>query len=109
MLIPSPVLTVSLVPMVKVTVHVYATLGELFESKHIELCTPARTVKELIDFLSAQYNPQFKELLIDANTGCVRRSHKILVNGRDIDFLDKLDTRILDGDGVAFFPPVGGG
>jgi molybdopterin converting factor small subunit len=67
------------------------------------------TVKELIDFLSAQYNPQFKERLIDANTGCVRRSHKIPVNGRDIDFLDKLDTRIVDRDGVAFFPPVGGG
>lgn len=98
-----------MVPMVKIAVHVYATLGELFKSKHIELCTPARTVKELIDFLSAQYNTQFKELLIDANTGCVRSSHKILVNGRDIDFLDKLDTRILDGDSVAFFPPVGGG
>jgi molybdopterin synthase sulfur carrier subunit len=95
--------------MVKVTVRVYATLGELFKSKHIELSTPAKTVKELIDFLSAQYNPQFKELLIDANTGCVRRSYKILVNGRAIDFLDKLDTRIADGDRVAFFPPVGGG
>jgi molybdopterin synthase sulfur carrier subunit len=109
MLIPSPVLTFSLVGMVKISVHVYATLGELFESKHMELITPARTVKELVDFLSAQYNPQFKEILIDANTGAVRRSHKILVKGRDIDFLDKLDTKISDGDTISFFPPVGGG
>lgn len=95
--------------MVKVAVHVYATLTELFKSKHIEASTSARTVNELIDFISAQYNPQFKEVLIDPSTGRVRRFYKILVNGRDIDHLDKLDTRISDGDDVTFFPPVGGG
>jgi molybdopterin synthase sulfur carrier subunit len=95
--------------MVKVTVHVYATLGELFKLKHIELCTPARTVKELIDFLSAQYNPQFKGLVIDAKTGDLRRFYKILVNRRDISYLDGLETRISDEDSISFFPPVGGG
>ena len=98
-----------MVRMVNVTVHFYASLGELFKSRHIELLTPAKTMKELIDFLSTQYNPRFSELLIDANTGAVRGGYKILVNGRDIDFLEKLDTRILDGDGIAFFPLVGGG
>jgi MoaD family protein len=95
--------------MAKISVKFYATLGELFKSKNIELCTSAKTVMELIDFLSAQYNPQFRELIIDPDTRCVRKSHKILVNGRDIDFLDQLNTRIVDGDGVAFFTPVGGG
>ncbi len=95
--------------MVKVVVHVYANLAELFESKHIDISAPVATVRELINFISAAYNPQFKELLIDAKTGHVRRFHKILVNGRDIDFLNKLDTGIADGDDVSFFPPVAGG
>jgi len=95
--------------MANVSVHVYATLGELFKSKHIELSTRASTVKELIDFMSAQYNPQFKEIMIDPTTRDVRRSYKILVNRRDISFLDGLDTRISDEDSISFFPPVGGG
>jgi len=95
--------------MVKVAVHVYADLGELFNSKHMELSTPAGTVKELIDFISGQYNPEFKERLIDANTGDIKRFYKIILNGRDINFLEKLETRISDGDIISFFPPVGGG
>jgi len=66
-------------------------------------------VKEFIDFLSAQYNPRFKERLIDSNTGRVRRFHKILVNAQDIDFLHRVDTMISDGDCIGFFPPVAGG
>jgi molybdopterin converting factor small subunit len=34
---------------------------------------------------------------------------KLLVNGRDIDFLNRLETKLKEGDEVALFPPVGGG
>ncbi len=33
----------------------------------------------------------------------------VLVNGRNIDFLEGAETRLRDGDRVAFFPPAGGG
>ena len=33
----------------------------------------------------------------------------ILINGRNARFLDQMETRLNDGDVVAFLPPVGGG
>jgi molybdopterin synthase sulfur carrier subunit len=95
--------------MPKVTIRAFATLGELLRSKTIDAFTPATTVRELIDYIAMEYNPQFKERLIDPKKGEARKFYKILVNGRDIDFLDGLETKLKEGDTVAFFPPVGGG
>jgi len=95
--------------MPKVNIRAYATLGEILGSKNIDTSTTATTVKELIDIISVEYNPKFKERLIDQKTGETRKFYKILVNGRDIDFLDGLKTELKDGDTVAFFPPAGGG
>ena len=33
----------------------------------------------------------------------------LIVNGREITYLDGLETRLRDGDVVAFIPPVAGG
>ncbi|GAJ22964.1 unnamed protein product, partial [marine sediment metagenome] len=39
----------------------------------------------------------------------LRKTVNILVNGRGLDLLQKLDTPLKDGDVVAIFPPVAGG
>jgi len=95
--------------MIKVKIRVYATLKELFETSPFDIQTSARTVGELIDAISNKYNARFKELLIDQQSGKVQKYYKILLNGRDIDFLNGLDAKIENEDIVAFFPPVGGG
>ena len=41
--------------------------------------------------------------------GGLARGVKVFLNGRDIDFLSGLDTRLSDGDEISIFPPVGGG
>ncbi|MDI6904502.1 MAG: MoaD family protein [Candidatus Bathyarchaeia archaeon] len=95
--------------MPKLTIRSFATLGELLPSKNMEVSTSATTVQQLIDFIAKEYNPRFKEQIIDPKTGKVHGLYKIFVNGRDIDFVDRLETKLKDGDNVAFFPPVGGG
>lgn len=92
-----------------VTVQAYANLGDILGSRRVEVSSRARTVGELIDYLAKQYGASFKERLIDQRTGELKSSYRILVNGRNIESLEKLKTKIFEGDRVLFFPPVGGG
>jgi len=67
------------------------------------------TIIELIEELSKILGEGVKEALLDSKTGDVKPLNKILVNGRNVELLQKLSTLLKDGDVVALFPPVGGG
>lgn len=95
--------------MQNVTVQAYATLGDILGSRKVEVSATAKTVGELIDFLAERFGTSFKERLIDSQTNELKSSYRILVNGRNIESLNKLKTKICEGDKVLFFPPVGGG
>jgi len=95
--------------MPRVKVCVFADLRDLLGFSVIDLDTQSESVRELIDILSSRYNRRFKRQMIDRKTGELKRFYKILMNGRDIDFLDRLDTRLKDGDELSFFSPAGGG
>jgi len=95
--------------MPRIIVHAYASLGDIIGSRSVEVSTSAKTVGDLIDFLSERYDSSFKEELIDPQTNELRSLYRIFVNGRDIDSLSKLKTRIREGNKILFFPPVSGG
>lgn len=95
--------------MPKITVQAYATLRDILGSRNLEVSTPARTIGELVDFLSERYGSSFKEKLIDSRTNTLKGSYRVLVNGCDIESLSRLETKIREGDKILFFPPVGGG
>ena len=85
-----------------VTLRVYATLIEIVGSRVKEVpITSGETIEELLR----------KTGLYDTviENGRVRSMYKILVNGRDIEFLDGLKTKLKDGDVIDVFPPVAGG
>jgi molybdopterin synthase sulfur carrier subunit len=89
---------------VKVKVKVFMTLREQFgwKEKIIELDKNSSTFKDLMDKV-----PEIA-WAIDKYRG-ERWSLIILVNGRNIEFLDKENTILKDGDVVALFPPLAGG
>lgn len=50
-----------------------------------------------------------RQQAVFAAPGVPRREIAVLVNGRNIRFLDRLETKLCEGDEVAIFPPVYGG
>ncbi|AEA13196.1 thiamineS protein [Thermoproteus uzoniensis 768-20] len=62
-------------------------------------------VEDVVNILNRIY-PGFKNKII--KNGKVIEMHDILVNGRSIDFLDGLRTRLKDGDSILIVSPFGG-
>lgn len=91
--------------MVKVTIKFYATIREKIKTDHIEL--EADTFRKVIEILIKMY-PLLEEEIIDDEFKLKDR-YVYLVNGRNIVFLNGLDTKLKDGDKLAIFPPIAGG
>ncbi len=91
----------------RITVKSFATIREAFGGRGvlwIEL-PEGSSIRDLIKALEKNYHPK-----IDlSRVGEENPNIKILVNGREITYLDGLETRLRDGDVVAFIPPVAGG
>ena len=60
------------------------------------------TIRDLIEKLDSQVYRGFKDLILEGEE--LRHPVEIAVNGRRIDFLEGLDTRLRDGDRVLFSP-----
>ena len=91
----------------KVKIRLFATLRDAFNSNEVEL--RLRTMDTIEDLLKALCNSrECRHKLLD-QSGNLKPYVKVLKNGRNIDFLGGMDTRLADGDVVSIFPPVGGG
>ncbi|UCD82333.1 MAG: MoaD family protein [Desulfobacterales bacterium] len=92
---------------ITVQVDLHATIQEVFGEKTIRVALNSpQTVRHLLAELctSRQRHAQ-----IFTDSGELRNDVKILRNGRNIVFLDNLDTELNNGDIIAVFPPVVGG
>jgi molybdopterin synthase sulfur carrier subunit len=89
-----------------VKLKIFSTLRSVVGAKEVEVGA-AGTVRNVLGQLSAEY-PALSERVLDED-GNLQDSISILVNGRNIRFLDGLDTIVQESDQIALFPPVGGG
>ena len=67
------------------------------------------TIATLIQRLSAEFGEDFKRVLVDSEQNDPRPNVLILVNGREIELLQKLETRLEDDDAVTIIPVSHGG
>jgi MoaD family protein len=89
-------------------VRFFATLRSYVGRKDVELpVAGGDTVRQVLEQLAARY-PALGERMLD-ETGNVKRSVNVLVNGRSIKLLGGLDCPVKDTDRFALFPSIGGG
>lgn len=74
----------------------------------MKLKEPA-VVKNLIHKLTETFSPKFKQALIDTDLNDPRPNTLILVNGKEINILNGLETKLNQDDEVAIIPVSHGG
>lgn len=67
----------------------------------------AGTIADLVDQLEARHPGMRGQLL--TSEGQLHRFINVYVNDEDARYLDKLDTKVADGDTVSLLPSVAGG
>jgi molybdopterin synthase sulfur carrier subunit len=89
-------------------VRIFGTLRQFAGAKAVQVDVEAGdTVRTLLHKLTVE-NRVLREKILD-DTGNLRPSIHVLVNGRSTRYLDGLDSILAQGDLVALFPAVGGG
>lgn len=92
---------------ITVTVKSFATLREVMDAR-IQMDLPkGATIRLLLKELTGRYDGLYD--LIFAAPETLRDFVNILKNGRNVEFLGRLDTPLDDGDLIALFPPAAGG
>ncbi len=94
----------------RVSVRLFTILRELAGKnvETLEFKQEAVTVKDVLEELEKQYGKAFADYLFHEG-GTIREHWQLLVNGKSVELLEELDTRLKEGDQVAIVPPVGGG
>ena len=94
-----------------IRVRFFTTLREVAGKREVEVNAQGEGIDilNLMHFLFGKLGDDFKSAILDPETGNIRRYIKIMVNGRDIEFLNGLMTLVKKGDVVQLFPPIGGG
>jgi molybdopterin synthase sulfur carrier subunit len=99
--------TIECEKLARVLVKFFATVREATGVKNIEVNVD--TIREVLDSLQVTFGERFTQTVIDQDTGKLKQFFSCMVNGKRIELLDGYDTKLVDGDAVALFPPVGGG
>jgi molybdopterin synthase sulfur carrier subunit len=91
-----------------VKVRYLATLYDLLGvMKEVVEVPQGATVRDLVKIIDERREGRLSREILDGDR--LKDQYNILVNGRAVDYLAGLDTRLNEGDEVVFMPPVGGG
>jgi len=91
----------------RIEVGFYGIIQKVFQEKKRQVdLRKEPNIRVLLDTLCSSH--ERREKIFDEESN-IRPDITILRNGRNISFLNGLDTELHDGDTVAIFPPMRGG
>lgn len=92
----------------RIILRTFADYREITGTKEMLIdLKEGQTMGGLFTLLTCKYPPLGRQMFQDS--GGLKAFVIVLVNGRNIEFLHGMDTRLEEGDVVALFPPVAGG
>jgi len=95
---------------INVKVRTILALKKIMGSGEIELSLlEESTLEELITTLVSRCGDKLGFYLYESNSKNLRSYIRLMVNGRDIAFLNRMKTVLQNGDEVLILPPVSGG
>ena len=98
--------------MISVTARGVADIGKLMGGGRGELTITlpsGSTLKDLLAELVERYGPALARRLYEADSLELRKDLRLLLNGREITFLNGLATALKNGDHLSLIPPLAGG
>jgi len=96
--------------LITVKVRTILTLKKILGKGEVELPMPERsTLGELLTTMVNRWGDELASQLFEPKSTRVLSSIRLMVNGRDIAFLNRMETVLQNGDEVLILPPVSGG
>jgi molybdopterin synthase sulfur carrier subunit len=96
--------------MITVKVHTILTLKKILGKGEVEISVPGETtLGELLAVMVDRKGDELASYLFEPKSNRVRPYIRLMVNGRDIAFLNRMETVLQNGDEVLILPPVSGG
>lgn len=91
-----------------ITVKFFSLIRLLIKQNELILDAQDITIREVLEKAQAEIPLKFIFKLLDSE-GQLLHGTIIMINGKNVFHLDKLDSMVKDNDVVSLFPPGGGG
>ena len=95
----------------KIIIRFFSTLKHVLKKDKLEILldNQKQILKNVLLFLCEDLGTPFKELIFSRNMEDLNPNILILINDVEITLLDKLETRLTEGDIITIFPSIHGG
>jgi molybdopterin synthase sulfur carrier subunit len=94
----------------KITLHTILDLKEVVGQRLTEIDLPdGSTVEGFLTYMAERWRGELSGRLFEPDGGAVLPYVRIMVNGQTIQFLEGMETPLVEGDEVLILPPVSGG
>ncbi len=96
--------------MIAVKVRTILTLKKILGKGEVEISVPDKsTLGELLAMMVDRWGEELGSHLFEPKSTNILPHIRLMVNGRDIAFLNRIETVLENGDEVLILPPVSGG